>query len=70
MIKYIKGDVTCPEETGGVRVIVHVCNDVGGWGPEGRSVADAIGKKWPEAKAEYKTQFISGSSQSLKLGSV
>lgn len=70
MIRYTKGDVTQPEETGGIRVIVHVCNDVGGWGPEGRSVADAIGKRWPEAKSEYKAQFISGSSQSLKLGSV
>lgn len=70
MIKYVKGDVTAPEETGGIRVVVHVCNDVGGWGPEGRSVADAIGKKWPEAKAEYKAQFKYEHSDTLRLGDV
>lgn len=69
MIKYIKGDVTQPEDTGGIRVVVHVCNDVGGWGPEGRSVADAIGKRWPEAKAEYKAQFAD-SAPGLMLGEV
>lgn len=69
-IRYVKGDVTEPEETGGTRLIVHVCNDVGGWGPEGRSVADAIGKKWPEAKAEYKLQFNGTTSEALRLGDV
>ena len=57
MIRYVTGDVTKPEETGGVRVVVHSCNDVGGWGPEGRSVADAIGRRWPKARDEYKALF-------------
>lgn len=70
MIKYVKGDVTTPEETGGVRVIVHVCNDVGGWGPKGFSVADAIGKRWPEARNEYKAQFNGEVSATLRLGDV
>lgn len=71
MIKYVKGDVTNPEETGGIRVVVHACNDAGGWGPEGHSVADAIGKRWPEAKAEYKLAFTGGPLNSgLKLGEV
>lgn len=70
MIKYVKGDVTKPEETGGIRVVVHVCNDVGGWGPKDASVADAIGRRWPEAKAEYKAQFVEGLTTGLKLGEV
>lgn len=69
MIKYVKGDVTKPEETGDIRVIVHACNDVGGWGPKGHSVADAIGRRWPEAKAEYKTQFVDGAPR-MRLGEV
>jgi O-acetyl-ADP-ribose deacetylase (regulator of RNase III) len=67
-IRYVKGDVTKPEDTGGIRVIAHSCNDVGGWGPEGGSVADAIGKRWPEARSEYKSQFLEGTG--LKLGEV
>ena len=67
MIRYVRGDVTKPEETGGIRVVVHGCNDEGGWGPKGNSVADAIGKRWPEAKAEYKAAFVDGA---LKLGEV
>ena len=67
-IHYVKGDVTKPEETGGIRVVAHICNDEGGWGPEGQSVADAIGKRWPEAKREYKDLFHSGVE--LKLGEV
>ncbi len=63
MIDYVKGSVTEPKETGGERVVVHVCNDAGGWGPEGRSVADAIGKKWPGAKYLYRGEF-----EAAKLG--
>ena len=70
MIRYITGDVTKPEDTGGIRVVVHVCNDVGGWGPEGRSVADAIGRRWPDAKTEYKLQFANDKSETLRLGDV
>lgn len=70
MIKYVRGDVTTPEDTGGVRVIVHVCNDVGGWGPKGRSVADAIGIRYPDAKSEYKAQFNGEVSSTLRLGDV
>lgn len=69
MIHYVQGDVTKPSDVDGIRVIVHACNDQGGWGPEGRSVADAIGKRWPEAKAEYKQQFAPG-EPGLRLGEV
>jgi O-acetyl-ADP-ribose deacetylase (regulator of RNase III) len=31
-IRYVRGDATHPETEDGVRVIVHICNDAGGWG--------------------------------------
>ena len=34
-ILYIKGDATAPIGSG-VKVITHICNDIGGWG-KGRS---------------------------------
>lgn len=30
-ITYLKGDATAPQAKG-VKLIVHVCNDLGGWG--------------------------------------
>lgn len=68
MIKYMKGDVTQPQGDG-LQVIVHACNDQGGWGPKGRSVASAISKRWPEPEAEYRAQFAHGEA-GLKLGEV
>lgn len=68
MIWYVRGDVTRPQGEG-LMVIVHVCNDQGGWGPEGRSVASAISKRWAEPEAEYRAQFATGEA-GLKLGEV
>lgn len=68
MIRYLKGDVTAPADDGGVRVITHICNDVGGWGPKDHSVASAISKRWAAPEAEYRTQFVEGPG--LKLGEV
>lgn len=68
MIKYVKGDATFP--TGdGVRVIVHSCNDEGGWGPAGASTASSISKRWKDPEAEYRQQFEAG-EPGLKLGEV
>ena len=30
-IAYVQGDATQPQGTG-ARIIVHICNDIGGWG--------------------------------------
>lgn len=68
MLKYTQGDVTLPPEDG-IRVIVHVCNDAGGWGPRDHSVASAISKRWKEPEAEYRQQFAEG-EPGLKLGEV
>ena len=63
MITYLKGDATSPDVKG-FKLIVHVCNDVGGWG---RGFVLALSKKWPEPEAEYRTLKPAGR---LLLGQV
>ena len=41
-IRYVIGDATAPEGEG-PKVIVHVCNDIGGWG---RGFVVALSKRW------------------------
>lgn len=54
-IKYRKGDATAPEEIGN-KIIVHVCNDVGGWG---KGFVVAISKRWSEPEKEYRSWYKS-----------
>ena len=42
-INYVIGDATQPIGDG-AKIIVHVCNDIGGWG---RGFVLALTKKWP-----------------------
>jgi O-acetyl-ADP-ribose deacetylase (regulator of RNase III) len=50
MIKYIAGDATDPIGDG-IKLIVHVCNDIGAWGA---GFVLAISKKWKGPEQEYK----------------
>lgn len=52
-IAYKAGDATCPEGDG-PRVIVHVCNDKGGWGS---GFVRAISAKWPEPERAYRQWY-------------
>jgi O-acetyl-ADP-ribose deacetylase (regulator of RNase III) len=63
-IKYIKGDATSPasEEN---KIIVHVCNDVGGWD---RGFVLALSAKWEEPEANYRVWFKS--KENFALGEV
>lgn len=54
-IEYIKGDATKPV-TPGNKIIVHICNDVGGWG---KGFVLAISKRWPEPEKSYREWFRS-----------
>ena len=49
-IEYVTGDATNPRGTE-PRIIVHVCNDVGGWG---RGFVVALSRKWPEPEHHYR----------------
>ena len=50
-INYLKGDVTSPVVKTGIRVIAHICNDIGAWG--GGFVL-AVSKKWAQPEREYR----------------
>ncbi len=68
-INYIKGDATKPV-TSGNKIIVHVCNDAGGWG---KGFVLAISKRWPEPEKAYrdwfknKIRFVLGEAQLVKV---
>jgi O-acetyl-ADP-ribose deacetylase (regulator of RNase III) len=50
MINYKEGDATVIKEKG-VKIIVHVCNDMGAWGA---GFVLALSAKWKQPEAEYK----------------
>lgn len=58
---YKKGDATRPD-TSRNKVIVHVCNDIGGWG---KGFVMAISKRWPQPEAHYRAWHRSNDRFSL-----
>ncbi|WP_030686691.1 macro domain-containing protein [Streptomyces globisporus] len=50
VIEYVKGDATAPRGKG-VRIVAHVCNDLGGWG---KGFVLAVSRRWPEPEAAYR----------------
>ena len=68
MIRYLKGDATNPQ-TPGKKVIVHICNDVGGWG---KGFVMALSEKWAAPEADYREQYKSRAvpGSEFKLGAV
>jgi O-acetyl-ADP-ribose deacetylase (regulator of RNase III) len=55
LINYTRGDATQPVAPGN-KIIVHVCNDIGGWG---RGFVIALSKRWPQPEAEYRKWYAS-----------
>lgn len=49
-IIYVKGDATAPDVAGN-KIIVHVCNDIGGWG---KGFVLAISAKWKAPEQQYR----------------
>ena len=60
-IIYTKGDATKPITTGN-KIIVHVCNDVGGWG---KGFVMAISSKWAAPEKDYREWYKSKTNFSL-----
>ena len=52
-VNYITGDATNPQ-TNGNKIIVHVCNDIGGWG---KGFVIAISKRWKQPEQQYREWF-------------
>ncbi|QEL19936.1 macro domain-containing protein [Limnoglobus roseus] len=65
-ITYRKGDATCPQAKG-VKVIAHVCNDLGGWG---KGFVLAVSRRWPEPEAAYRAWHAAGKAGGFALGAV
>jgi len=63
-IHYIKGDATKPEGNG-IKIIAHICNDIGGWG---KGFVLAISKRWKEPEINYRNWYKSGDN--FELGQV
>lgn len=64
MIYYVNGDATYPElVTPNIKnIIVHCCNDIGGWGA---GFVLAISRRWKEPERQYRAYY-----RSMRLGDV
>jgi O-acetyl-ADP-ribose deacetylase (regulator of RNase III) len=65
-IRYLKGDATRPQGEGG-KIIVHVCNDLGGWG---KGFVVALSKRWPQPEASYRSWHKARATNDFALGAV
>lgn len=63
-IKYLKGDATQPVGVG-TKIIVHICNNIGGWG---RGFVLALSKRWLKPEEEYLKWYQS--QNEFELGNV
>lgn len=63
-IEYKKGDATNPSGNGN-KIIVHICNDIGGWG---KGFVLAISKRWKAPENSYRTWYQS--KDNFNLGEV
>jgi O-acetyl-ADP-ribose deacetylase (regulator of RNase III) len=63
-IQYTKGDATAPQSENN-KIIVHICNDIGGWG---KGFVMAISKRWKKPENQYREWFKS--KDGFELGKV
>lgn len=63
-INYIKGDATQPIRQG-TKIIIHVCNDIGGWG---RGFVLALSSKWKQPEESYR--LWAKNKENFQLGEV
>lgn len=60
-VVYLKGDATAPAADG-VKIIAHICNDIGGWGA---GFVLAVSKKWKAPEQDYRQWHKSGDGFAL-----
>ncbi|MFV0536249.1 MAG: macro domain-containing protein [Dysgonomonas sp.] len=65
-IIYLKGDATSPQANG-IKIIAHICNDIGGWG---KGFVLAISKRWKEPEAAYRLWHREGETNDFQLGNI
>lgn len=54
MITYLTGDATAPQIEDGLRIIAHVCNDIGKWGA---GFSGALSARWKTPEQYFKKQY-------------
>jgi len=64
IINYTNGDATAPT-THGNKIIVHICNDIGGWG---KGFVLAVSKRWKQPEQNYRDWYKS--KEDFALGAV
>ncbi|MFE5794327.1 macro domain-containing protein [Streptomyces sp. NPDC056503] len=64
VIEYVRGDATAPQGKG-VRIVAHVCNDLGGWG---KGFVLAVSRRWPEPEAAYRRWYRERAGNDFGLG--
>ncbi|MGW2252155.1 macro domain-containing protein [Kitasatospora sp. NPDC001660] len=65
-ITYVRGDATAPQAKG-VKVIAHVCNDLGGWG---KGFVLALSKRWPGPEAAFRRWYRERAGNDFGLGAL
>jgi len=65
-IIYIKGDATCPQAKG-MKLICHVCNDIGGWG---KGFVLALSRRWQQPEELYRAWYAGRTGEDFGLGAV
>jgi O-acetyl-ADP-ribose deacetylase (regulator of RNase III) len=65
-ITYINGDATCPQAKG-VKLICHICNDLGGWG---KGFVLAISRRWKAPEQQYRAWYADRTNNDFGLGAV
>ena len=65
-IAFVIGDATAPKAEG-PKIIVHVCNDIGGWG---RGFVVALSRRSPEPERRYRAWHRGEENQAFELGMV
>jgi O-acetyl-ADP-ribose deacetylase (regulator of RNase III) len=63
-ITYVRGDATVPFGKG-VKLIAHVCNDLGGWG---KGFVLALSRRWPEPEKAYRAWHRDRAANDFTLG--
>lgn len=65
-ITYLKGDATSPQAKG-TKIIVHICNNLGGWG---KGFVLAISKRWKAPEEAYRTWHRNRAKNDFELGNI
>ena len=65
-IRYLKGDATAPQAKG-VKIVAHVCNNIGGWG---KGFVLAVSGRWSEPEAAYRRWHRERAQNDFELGNI